>query len=71
MSIDGHTPLPAKSVSFEIFPDRIGHWCARRLDGKVCGTFRERERCGSRAECRDGSRLVLITLPYQNLPAAA
>ena len=31
------------SPSFEIFQDWIGHWCARRKDGKVCGTFTERE----------------------------
>jgi hypothetical protein len=29
--------------SFEIFRDPIGHWCARRNDGKVCGTFFERD----------------------------
>jgi hypothetical protein len=28
--------------SFEIFRDAIGHWCARRLDGLVVGTFLER-----------------------------
>ncbi|HWF64940.1 MAG TPA: hypothetical protein VN685_10040 [Rhizomicrobium sp.] len=27
---------------FEIFRDAAGHWCARRKDGLVCGTFRER-----------------------------
>jgi hypothetical protein len=29
--------------TFEIFRDPIGHWCARRNDGKVCGTFFERD----------------------------
>jgi hypothetical protein len=29
-------------MSFEIFHDSAGHWCARRCDGLVCGTFRER-----------------------------
>ena len=29
--------------NFEVFRDQIGHWCARRTDGKVCGTFFERE----------------------------
>jgi hypothetical protein len=30
-------------MTFEIFRDHIGHWCARRTDGKVCGTFFERD----------------------------
>jgi len=30
-------------MTFEIFRDHIGHWCARRIDGKVCGTFFERD----------------------------
>jgi len=29
-------------MSFEIFRDSAGYWCARRRDGLVCGTFRER-----------------------------
>jgi len=38
---------------FEIFPDAIGHWCARRIDGKVCGTFLERDEAVrfARREC--------------------
>jgi hypothetical protein len=37
--LGGLSPLE----SFEIFRDRIGHWCARRMDGKVSGTFFERD----------------------------
>lgn len=29
-------------MSFDIFRDNAGHWCARRCDGLVCGIFRER-----------------------------
>jgi hypothetical protein len=73
MAFSDHIPLPAKIVSFEIFPDRVGHWCARRLDGKVCGTFREQAQAVrfARRECRDESRLVLITMPYEDFSAAA
>lgn len=42
--------LPYKPVAyspadilFEVFCDQHGLWCARRIDGKVCGTFRERD----------------------------
>jgi hypothetical protein len=56
-----HLTNPLK-INFEIFRDRIGHWCARRGDGKVCGTFFERDAAVrfARRECRDESRLVLI-----------
>ena len=37
------TPLGPLKMSFEIFRDKIGHWCARRTDGKVGGTFLERD----------------------------
>jgi hypothetical protein len=49
-------------VTFEIFRDRIGHWCARRGDGKVCGTFFERDAAlrFARRECRDETLLVLV-----------
>ena len=52
-------PSPLK-VSFEIFRDKIGHWCARRTDGKVGGTFLERDAALRfvRRECRDESMLV-------------
>jgi len=30
-------------TTFEIFCDQCGHWCARRRDGLVFGTFFERE----------------------------
>ena len=54
-------PGPLK-VTFEIFRDKIGHWCARRTDGKVGGTFLERDAAVrfARRECRDESMLVLI-----------
>ena len=29
--------------TFAIFPDGLGHWCARRFDGLVNGTFVDRE----------------------------
>ena len=29
--------------TFEVFRDSVGHWCARRQDGLVNGTFFERE----------------------------
>jgi len=29
--------------AFEIFRDRAGHWCARRMDGLVFGLFVERD----------------------------
>ena len=35
---------------FEIFRDAAGYWCARRKDGLVCGTFRERADAGAEAE---------------------
>ena len=31
--------LSPVAFAFEIFRDRVGHWCARRTDGKVGGTF--------------------------------
>ncbi len=37
-----HAP-DAVPLSFELFRDRNGHWCARRADGRVCGTFFERD----------------------------
>ena len=33
----------AAHMAFEVFRDQDGHWCARRTDGKVCGTFLERD----------------------------
>jgi hypothetical protein len=55
-------PLGSLKMSFEIFRDKIGHWCARRADGKVGGTFLERDAAVrfARRECRDASLLVLI-----------
>ena len=49
-------------MTFEIFRDRIGHWCARRADGKVCGTFFEREAAVrfARRECANMAAPVLI-----------
>ena len=56
-----HLTSPLK-ITFELSRDRIGHWCARRADGKVCGTFFERGAAVrfARRECRDESLLVLI-----------
>ena len=56
------TPLGPLKMSFEIFRDKIGHWCARRTDGKVGGIFLERDAAVrfARRECRDESMLVLI-----------
>jgi hypothetical protein len=56
------TPLGPLKMSFEIFRDKIGHWCARRTDGKVGGIFPERDAAVrfARRECRDESMLVLI-----------
>ena len=47
---------------FEIFRDRIGHWCAQRKDGLVFGTFVEREAAVrfARRECRDVRLLRLV-----------
>ena len=49
-------------TAFEIFHDGIGHWCARRVDGLVLGTFFERDSAVhfARRECRDPSLLRLI-----------
>jgi hypothetical protein len=49
-------------VTFELFRDQAGHWCARRADGRVGGTFFERDAAVrfARRECRDGSALILI-----------
>jgi len=32
-----------RSPDFVIFPDRNGHWCSRKADGLVAGTFFTRE----------------------------
>jgi hypothetical protein len=47
---------------FELFGDRFGHWCARRIDGLVFGTFLDRDSAVrfARRECRNGTRLLLI-----------
>ena len=47
--------------TFEIFRDPIGHWCARRSDGKVCGTFFERE-AAVRFARREGGNMSLPVL---------
>jgi hypothetical protein len=53
----------AQQSTFEIFRDRIGHWCARRADGMVFGTFFERDAAikFARRECRDGSSPRLLS----------
>jgi hypothetical protein len=73
MATRDHCAPDAKRVSFEIFPDHVGHWCARRLDGKVCGTFLERNQAVrfARRECRDDSRLVQIATTCESFSAAA
>jgi hypothetical protein len=50
---------------FEIFRDRIGHWCARRADGLVFGTFLEKASAVrfARRECRDSAMLRLVMSP--------
>ena len=72
-------PFRPLKISFEIFRDQIGHWCARRTDGMVCGTFFERDAAVrfARRECRDESLLVVIlrsaseiALPEANRPLA-
>ena len=57
---------------FEIFRDRVGHWCARRNDGMVFGTFVERDAAVhfARRECRDASLLTLIFRAVDNAPLA-
>jgi hypothetical protein len=54
--------LSPVAFAFEIFRDRVGHWCARRTDGKVGGTFLERDGAlrFARRECWNSSKLVLI-----------
>jgi len=32
-----------RAPDFLIFPDRNGHWCSRKADGLVAGTFFTRE----------------------------
>jgi len=73
MAICDYQTTDAKRVYFEIFQDCIGHWCARRIDGKVCGTFFERDQAVrfARRECRDESRLVLIAVAQDGFSAAA
>ncbi len=55
------TTVDLKSV-FEIFRNHIGQWCARRADGMVFGTFKERDGAlwFARQECRDAGSLKLI-----------
>ncbi|HEY0302022.1 MAG TPA: hypothetical protein VGC36_11835 [Rhizomicrobium sp.] len=54
------TPDP-KTV-FAIFRNRAGQWCARRSDGLVFGTFRERDGAlrFARRECRNGGPPTLV-----------
>jgi hypothetical protein len=64
--------IPESKTVFEIFRDRIGHWCARRKDGLVFGTFFERDAAVhfARRECRDESLLKLIFRAADNAPLA-
>lgn len=34
-----HDTSPNRAKKFEIYSDRTGRWCARRLDGLVFGVF--------------------------------
>lgn len=59
---DSPQPAPDPTTVFEIFRDRIGRWCIRRVDGQVFGVFQER-RAALRFvwwECPDTARLTLI-----------
>jgi hypothetical protein len=60
--------LPDPRIAFEMFRDRIGHWCVRRLDGLVFGEFRERQTAMrfAQRECRGTKRLVLIDRTAEN-----
>lgn len=62
-------PVSDPRTAFEIFRDQVGHWCARRADGLVFGTFVERRSAIRFAqwECRDAMALRLIeaTPPVQ------
>ena len=55
---------PNPTIAFELFRNRIGRWCARRVDGLVFGTFFERAAAihFARRECRDAKSLRLIDI---------
>jgi hypothetical protein len=38
-----HHHLPQHRANFRIYPDGHGHWCSRKSDGMVAGTFFTRE----------------------------
>ncbi len=52
-------------TTYEMFPDRLGRWRVRRLDGGVFGVFSQR-RAAARfvwRECRDAKRLIVAESP--------
>lgn len=51
----------ADKISFRVFRDDAGHWCARRGDGLVFGLFREKAAAlrFARRECRGDALLLL------------
>ncbi len=56
------------TTAFELFRNRIGRWCARRVDGLVFGTFFERDAAihFARRECRNVKLLRLIDVATDN-----
>jgi hypothetical protein len=69
LSTSAAQPVSDPRTAFEIFRDHVGHWCARRADGLVFGTFFERASAirFARRECRDATalRLIVATPPGQ------
>jgi len=59
---------PDSITAFELFRNRIGRWCACRVDGLVFGTFFEREAAIHFAcrKCRNAKLLRLIDLATDN-----
>jgi hypothetical protein len=50
------------SISFAVFEIARGRWCARRSDGLVGGTFRDRDGAirFARRESRNGQTVTLL-----------
>ncbi|MDR3528320.1 MAG: hypothetical protein P4L57_13680 [Rhizomicrobium sp.] len=51
-----------EAVTFRVFRDELGHWCARRSDGLVFGVFREKAAAVSFAR-REGRRDGVVLVP--------
>ncbi len=65
MNLEIPVPPAADALAlFEIFPDAAGHWCARRIDGMVCGTFTDRHGAErfARRECLNTGCSVAIRI---------